>query len=135
MMAAMGPQAVTALRLAASGGVPVTIPAAVPAPAPARRRDPWLAASGGVPVTIPAAVPAPAPARRRDPWLAAAVARQRRFAARELARLQERVGELEHALRRARADLALAREAGQREARAGIARTMGGRLPSILTVD
>lgn len=107
-MRAMGPQAAAALRLVASGGAPVT--------------------------DFPARRPAPAPARR-DPWLAAALARTRYHAMAEVRRLRERVRELDAENAWLRGQLDAAREAGRRDERARTARTHGGRLPSILTVD
>ena len=110
-MSAMGPQVATVLKLVVSGdGVPATIPATIPARTAA------------------------APPARRDPGAAAAVARQRAFAAREFARLEARVGELEAENAWLRGQLQAAREAGRRDERARTARTHGGRLPSILTV-
>ena len=52
---------------------------------------------------------------------------------RELERLRQRVGELEHANRRLERAVAAARADGERAERERSARTMGGRLPSILT--
>ena len=70
--------------------------------------------------------------RRPDPWRAAAMARVLYAVKVELLALRERVSELEHELRRARAALGDARREGARAERARSARTMGGRLPSIL---
>ena len=51
----------------------------------------------------------------------------------EVERLRARVAELEVEVEHLRRQIDAAREAGQRDERAVTARTMGGRLPSILT--
>lgn len=94
-----------------------------------------LVVSGAPAADFPARRPAPAPARRRDPWLAAALARTRYHAMAEVRRLRERVRELEAEVAWRRRQLDAAHEAGRRDERARTARTHGGRLTSILTVD
>ena len=80
----------------------------------------------------PAAAPAPARTAPGAPW-AGIGGRARAGIVRELERLRERNRELEHANRRLAAAVEAARADGERTERARTARTMGGRLPSILT--
>ena len=90
----------------------------------------------------PAAAPAPGPAAERLPigvsalpaaaWREIVEARARAEVMRELERLRERNRELEHANRRLAAAVEAARADGERAERERTARTMGGRLPSIL---
>ena len=79
------------------------------------------------------APPAPVARTAGAPWAGIGVARARAGVARELERLRQRNLELEHANRRLERAVAAARAAGERAERERTARTMGGRLPSILT--
>ena len=109
-MRAMGPQAATALRLVVDPSVPVI-----------RRLDDGLPADWE-----------PLGSVRPSVHAQAAVARQRQAAAVEVVELRDRVRELKVEVAHLSRQLEEAREQGRREERAVTARTMGGRIPSIL---
>ena len=124
---AMGEQARTALRLVVGGGPAAAgaLPAAAPALEP-NRPEPAPAADGGerLPIGVSAAA---APGWRR---IVRELERARQRA--ELDTLRARNGELEAENAWLRGRLEAAHESGRAAERARTARTMGGRLPSIL---
>ena len=128
---AMGEQARAALRLVVGGAEPAAAEAAPALPPAAAEPRPAAADQGGgdgggerLPIGVSAAA---APGWRR---IVRELERERQRA--ELDSLKARNGELEAENAWLRGQLEAARESGRAEERARTARTMGGRLPSIL---
>lgn len=128
---AMGEQAHKALRLVVGGGGWLAVTGALPAPAPALERNsgPAPADKGGG-EWLPGGSVAAVPGWRR---IVRELERERQRA--ELDALRERNGEREAENAWLRGQSEAARESGRAEERARTARTMNGRLPSILELS